>query len=63
MSEQPRFVPIPREDFSCIGFLRSTAKGIEACNADCKSLGVFDQKDSAVEAILAAIVAGMASTA
>ena len=45
-------ISVLRDDHACIGFLRSTAKGFTAHDADGKSLGLFERKDAAVEAII-----------
>jgi hypothetical protein len=51
----PRLISILRNHGHCVGFLRSAGpRGFTAYNADGQPLGLFAEKQTAVEAITAA---------
>jgi hypothetical protein len=50
----PPMISVLRDDGHCVGFLRSAGpKGFTAYNADGQRLGLFQDKQAAVEAITA----------
>ena len=52
----PRLISILRNRGHCVGFLRSAGpRGFTAYNADGQPLGLFAEKQAAIEAITAAI--------
>jgi hypothetical protein len=51
----PNLVSVFRNSHDCVGFLRSAgARGFTAYDADGQPLGLFAEKQAAIEAIMAA---------
>jgi len=50
----PPMIAVLHDSHDCVGFLRSAGpKGFTAYDADCQPLGLFAEKQAAVEAITA----------
>ena len=48
----PPMISVLRDSHDCVGFLRSAGpKGFTAYDADCQPLGLFAEKQAAIEAI------------
>jgi hypothetical protein len=51
----PNLISVLRNSHDCVGFLRSAgARGFQACDADGQLIGLFHDKQAAIEAITAA---------
>ena len=50
--DPPRMISVLSSTNGCVGFLRSAGpKGFTAYDADCQPLGLFAEKQAAIEAI------------
>jgi hypothetical protein len=63
MTDQPRMISVLSSTNGCIGFLRNTARGVTAYDADGQPLGLFEDKTRAVEAIASATMSQSAAAA
>ena len=54
MTQPPRMLSVLSSTNGCLGFVLSSCRGYQALDADGQSLGLFEEKNAAVDAIVAA---------